>query len=411
MADFTQLTEAFRQEGRFEEMEQQWRRFVEAYPEMASVADWIGFALATVGTGNQAKVRADLERLGASGMLASLGQGGMWIVMTAFMAEVAAGVGSVPAAEILYEALRPYGPQFVVCGVAGATYGSVWRQLALLAVVLDRPDEATAHFQHAIEAHRAAGAMPYLAHTQREFAAMLLGRGSPGDGERADKLLDAAVETYRRLGMDRWTERAHALRTPAPGRAEFRLHGEVWTLALAGQSAQLGDSKGLHDIAHLLARPGDEIHCFDLIAASEHAKGDRAPSRGELAEVGLSLRRGGGDEIIDDRARDAYRARLVELQGDLEEGEASNDPERAARAKAEMDVLSEALAAAYGLGGRPRRTGDPAERARKAVTERIRTAVGRVSKVNPALGRHLRNTIRTGTFCSYRPEVPIAWTL
>src|SRR5207245_10022602 len=69
MADFTQLTEAFRQEGRFEDMEVQWRRFIEAYPEMASVADWIAFALATVGQGDQAKARADLERLAASGSL------------------------------------------------------------------------------------------------------------------------------------------------------------------------------------------------------------------------------------------------------------------------------------------------------------------------------------------------------
>ncbi len=125
MADFTQLTETYRQEGRFEDMEVQWRRFVEAYPEMASAADWIAFALATVGQGDQAKARADLERLAASGALTMLGGGGMWIVMTAFMAEVAAAVRSVPAAEILYEALSPFGPQLVVCGVGGATYGSV----------------------------------------------------------------------------------------------------------------------------------------------------------------------------------------------------------------------------------------------------------------------------------------------
>ncbi len=107
MADFTLLTEAFRQEGRFEDMEVQWQRFLEAFPEMASVADWIAFALATVGQGDQAKARADLERLASSGMLTGLGAGGMWIVMTVFMAEVAAEVRSVAAAEVLYEALRP----------------------------------------------------------------------------------------------------------------------------------------------------------------------------------------------------------------------------------------------------------------------------------------------------------------
>src|SRR5439155_9282041 len=211
MADFTQLTEVYRQEGRFEDMEVQWRRVVEAYPEMASAADWIAFALATVGQGNQAKARADLERLAASGMLTGLGGGGMWIVMTAFMAEVAAGVRSVPAAEVLYEALRPFGPQFVICGTAGATYGSVWRHLALLADVLGRLDEAAEHFERAIDAHRAAGALPYLAHTQREFAAMLLDREQRGDRDRAERLLAECVETYRRLGMEPWLRSAEAL--------------------------------------------------------------------------------------------------------------------------------------------------------------------------------------------------------
>ena len=28
-----------------------------------------------------------------------------------------------------------------------------------------------------------------------------------------------------------------------------------------------------------------------------------------------------------------------------------------------------------------------------------------------ALGRHLENAVRTGTWCSYRPEAPVAWEL
>jgi tetratricopeptide (TPR) repeat protein len=411
MADYTQLTEAFRQEGRFEDMEVQWQRFVESSPGMASVADWIAFALATVGQGNHAKARADLERLAASGMLTGLEGGGMWIVMTAFMAEVAAGVRSVAAAEILYEALLPFGPQLVICGVAGATYGSVWRQLALLADVLGRPADAVEHFERAIEAHRAAGALPYLAHTQREFAAVLLARGDPGDHERAEALLDEAIETYQRLDMGPWLERAMALKEPASERNDFRRDGDIWTLRFAGRAVRLKDSKGLRDIAHLLARPGSEVHCSELIAAAEGSGTGLRPSAREVDEAGLSLVGAQGDELLDEQARKAYRARLVELQGDLDEAEASRDVERAARARTEMDLIAGELAAAYGLSGRPRKVGDPGERARKAVAERIRAAVDRVSEVHPALGRHLQNTIRTGTFCSYRPETPIDWKL
>jgi tetratricopeptide (TPR) repeat protein len=411
MADFTQLTEAFRQEGRFEEMEAQWQRFVETVPEMASMADWIAFALATVGQGDQAKARADLERLASSGALTMLGGGGMWIVMTAFMAEVAAAVRSVPAAEVLYEALLPFGPQLVICGIAGATYGSVWRQLALLAEVLGRRDEATEHFEHAIQAHRSAGAMPYLAHTQREYAEMLLARGGHGDQERAGALLAEATDTYRRLGMAPWLERALAVSEPAPERNEFRRDGDVWMVAFAGRSARLTDTKGLRDIARLLAGPGTEVHCSELIAAAERIGTGAAPSARQAAdEAGLSPG-GAGAEVLDERAREAYRARLSDLQEELEDAERSNDPERAARAKGELDFLAGELARAYGLGGRPRKTGDPTERARKAVAERIRAATARVRTAHPELGRHLRNSIRTGTFCSYTPETPTDWKL
>jgi tetratricopeptide (TPR) repeat protein len=410
MADYTQLTEAFRQAGRFEDMEVQWQRFVEAFPEMASVADWIAFALATVGQGNQAKARADLERLTASGAVTALGGGGMWIVMTAFMAEVAAGVRSVPAAEALYAALRPFGSQFVICGTAGATYGSVWRHLALLADVLGRPEEATEHFERAIDAHRATGALPYLAHTQREFAAMLLRRKTPGDRDRAEALLAEAIESYRRLGMEPWLRRAEAMVEAQAEPNEFRLEGDVWTMAFGGRSVRLKDSKGIRDIATLLGRPGTEVHCSELIAASD-GSWSRSPSTRELAEGGLAVAGSGGTEVLDRRARDAYRNRLVELREELEEAEGSHDIGRAALARAEMDLLAAELASAYGLGGRSRKAGDPTERARKAVTERIRSAIGRVEKAHPALGRHLRNSIQTGTFCSYRPEAANDWVL
>ena len=72
-----------------------------------------------------------------------------------------------------------------------------------------------------------------------------------------------------------------------------------------------------------------------------------------------------------------------------------------------MDELS----AAYGLGGRPRRAGDPAERARTAVTARIRAAIAGIEALHPELGRHLRLSVRTGTLCVYEPDRPVPWTL
>jgi hypothetical protein len=56
-----------------------------------------------------------------------------------------------------------------------------------------------------------------------------------------------------------------------------------------------------------------------------------------------------------------------------------------------------------GLGGRARRAGSAAERARSAVQRRIKNALGRIEAHAPDLAAHLTRTIKTGNFCAYRP--------
>ena len=76
-----------------------------------------------------------------------------------------------------------------------------------------------------------------------------------------------------------------------------------------------------------------------------------------------------------------------------------------------MQFLADQLAAAVGLGGRDRRAGSPAERARVNITRAIRAALARIRAHSPALAGHLDATIHTGTFCSYAPDprAPITW--
>src|SRR5207244_2600415 len=99
----------------------------------------------------------------------------------------------------------------------------------------------------------------------------------------------------------------------------------------------------------------------------------------------------------------------IELEDDLAEAEGNADRGRSEALAAERDFLAAELAGALGLGGRTRRTGDPFERARKAVTMRVGTALKAIAEVHPALARHLRASLSTGRFCSYTPEDPIHW--
>ena len=51
------------------------------------------------------------------------------------------------------------------------------------------------------------------------------------------------------------------------------------------------------------------------------------------------------------------------------------------------------------------------ERARSTVTSRIRAAIRQIGDIHPELGRHLQNAVRTGTWCTYRPETNVAWDI
>ena len=133
-----------------------------------------------------------------------------------------------------------------------------------------------------------------------------------------------------------------------------------------------------------------------------------APRRADTTGARSGRRPG---RLLDAQARAEYRRRLAELEDELADAEQCADLGRAERARAERDFIAAELAAALGLGGRPRRTGDPAERARKAVAGRIRLTIGRIDRGAPDLARHLTNAVRTGTFCVYRPESPVDWTL
>jgi predicted ATPase len=188
--------------------------------------------------------------------------------------------------------------------------------------------------------------------------------------------------------------------------AELRRAGALWRVSYAGTTVHVPDSKGMRDLAVLLSRPGREVAALDL-ATPLHAGAADVPRQGTESTGDLQSP-GDLGERVDARARAAYTARIRELQAELDDADASGDVARGARAGEEIDLLASELAGAYGLRG-PRRTGDPAERARSAVTARVRSAIAKVHDADPALGAHLARSVHTGRFCCYRPDQPTRW--
>ncbi|MGA7882227.1 MAG: hypothetical protein WCD63_15295 [Terrimicrobiaceae bacterium] len=169
----------------------------------------------------------------------------------------------------------------------------------------------------------------------------------------------------------------------------FRKEGALWMVCFEHEVAHTPEVRGFQDIAQLLTRPGDELHC--------------------LALSGRTAGAGRGVEVIDEQARRAYRARLREIEAELAEAATANDPGRAEPLEEEKERLLDEMRKAIGLGGRDRKMGDSSERARSAVTWRIRHAIKKLEVVHPALARHLRVSLKTGVFCSYEPEKETHW--
>jgi hypothetical protein len=205
---------------------------------------------------------------------------------------------------------------------------------------------------------------------------------------------------------------------PAPQRGIFRLDGEYWSVGDSSAVLRLKDTKGLRYIANLLRHPRRDFHATELVALEGMPALDTDPSpfehrRGDpLAQVSLRTL-AAGEQILDARAKAAYKRRLEDLREALDEATRFNDVERAARARAEMEFLTQELARAVGLRGRDRPASSQAERARLNVTRAIKAVIRRISQPHPSLGRYLETTIKTGTFCSYTPDprMQIRWEL
>lgn len=88
--------------------------------------------------------------------------------------------------------------------------------------------------------------------------------------------------------------------------------------------------------------------------------------------------------------REAWR--LAELV----RAEAHHDGARHAKQSAERTALLAELTKATGLGGKPRRSGSPTEKAGLNVTRTIRHALGYLSSLVPELAAHLGESLVTG---------------
>ncbi|MGN9808210.1 ATP-binding protein [Micromonospora sp. BQ11] len=335
----------------------------------------------------------------------------LWLRLAA---QVAAATGEPGRGDRVREELAAYRGQWLVALFGCELSGPVDHWLAVVDAAGRRWDEAVDGFSAARDAAERMGSRPWSVLARAGLVEALTGRDGPGDRAEAAAIRAEVLREARELGMAQVRARsgdtgpaptadaapppAAAVGPASPPAYAFRRDGPVWELAWDGTVVHLPDAKGLHDLRLLVSRPGVDVPAVELLD----------PAAGpEL----VAARRLGGDPVLDDEAKARYRRHLDRLDDEIDRAAERGDRRRVDALDAERAALLRELRAAAGLAGRTRRLGDESERARKAVTGRIRDTLRRIDARHPALAAHLRDSVSTGSSCRYQPAAPVPWRL
>jgi hypothetical protein len=302
----------------------------------------------------------------------------LWSVFVGEMTTAAIALADRSLCRLLLDDLLPVADTCAVNGALVCFMGAHAHRVGLLHAALGELAPARDRLRQGLQIHRRLGARAW----QAESHDALAGLGGPDAAQHARRA--AALRAELRLSDDPTANRdikdADVMNHPT---ARLRRAGELWEASFGGRTAHVRDSKGMRDLAALLARPGVWLSAVDLAGGDLPAPASRP------------------DPVLDRTAVAAYR-RLAQLEDEAERAGGDHAPQQ--RVADERERLLAELRRAARPDGRPRGLGGTtAERARKAVTARIRDAIRRIAEVHPELGRHLDRTIRTGTHCRYEP--------
>ena len=408
------LAQWYRGEGRTEEARDLFRDAAEVAEELGAgglaMESWVAFGMLTA---EQGDLQAGLDAI--EGALAEARERGALLNQSwaqtcrAAVLLLRSPEEALPAAEAALEAARALA---YPVGTAASL-----RVLAMIHLAEDRVPEAASALLEMIEGLRRRGGLSDLRMALDQVAIIAEIEAEPRWADLAVTAMHLPITTMFSLGDPTVAERAasfgtvlslreahslaHRILTAAAAEREevpesageplLRNLGDTWALRFGVSEVTIRASKGMADLARLLGAPGVDFPAIDLMGASVTVEGS--------------------DAVLDEAARKSYQARILELQGEIDDAEGFGDGARAEQARLELDAIVDQLTAATGLGGRRRRTPTAADRARSAVTHRVRSTIERISTLDPVLGHHLETSIVTGTLCSYRPDPPVEWQI
>jgi len=358
-------------------------------PGLSSVDDSSVAALAVAAalSGDRHTAASSLAVL-AGGGLGHLARSSSWLVTMNGIVEAAFLLDDADVAACAYELLRPYAHLPMVGSLGITCFGTTEHALGVASLTSGHVDRAIDHLRTAVQRNLALAHWPGVLASRRRLAQAYGLRKLPSDADAARRELDLAAREAAELGLG---EVAGSPETgPSDLVAQCSRVGRKWRITLRNHSALVDDSVGMAHLAVLIDNPRQEIPAIDLVAG--------------LAALSSAVSDpGSAHPVLDRDAIGEYKKRLSHLKAEIDQLESAGSA-RAASARDERDWLIAQLASAAGFGRRTRSFPDQPERARVAVGKAIRRALVRIGQVNPAIGDHLGQAVRTGVRCSYWPS-------
>ncbi len=241
----------------------------------------------------------------------------MWSIFIGEVGTAAIALNDRGLCQRLLDDLLPVAHTCAVNGALVCFMGAHAHRVGLLHAALDQTEPARQWLHRALEIHRRLGARVWQAETHQALATL-------GDAEAPEHGRRAAT-LYAQLGLappaaDRRTEDGDRA-------AQLRPVGDMWQASYRGHTAYVRDTKGMHDLAALLARPGTDVSALRLAGG----------------EISHKAHRGGAEPVLDRTALVAYRRRLAELDQELDAARADSDLARRQGAVDEREQLLDEL--------------------------------------------------------------------
>jgi DNA-binding CsgD family transcriptional regulator len=218
-------------QGRFGEMVEPLQDAATRFPAL-SFRTGLAAALAEAGYADRAQ--AEVEHVTA-GDLVAVGRDPGWSLSLALLALACHHLGNTEHGAKVRQVLEPYADRNIATARAGTIcLGPAAYFLGLLALTLDRPEQALRRFEHAAALAGRLQARPMVARSLEGQARALLVLDRPGDRQQAAALLDEVIATARALGICGLGERAAALHAAAAAAPT-----PVWPAGLTGREVEV----------------------------------------------------------------------------------------------------------------------------------------------------------------------------